>query len=334
MNSHWTPELLCSKVLRYFILIDLALLLRCHPPWAFPSLPLWHQMAMASSSSPSSPSSSLSMLLPCLRSWLSSTPSALSSLLLCSFYNQMSRDLSLDDILHSVPLDHMAFRTLSITGGVAPVIAFLESLGFTQTHETLTFASKHVAATWLRPPNFTNGNGNGGGGGGTLYYPRIFVSELNVSALPPQAAEALVRVVSGGSGQVPVLTAEMAGRCICEGLRPWPYPTKADYDAILAHSDYGAWTAAHALNLNHAAVAIHRLARLLLQFATQADAVEVPFADGTAAVSGAYIEFAERRPLPGFRHIPSGTWDEYSHLRDGFETGSADRIFEATQAKA
>ncbi|XRB24050.1 DUF1338 domain-containing protein [Pseudoscourfieldia marina] len=320
---------------------------------------------MASPSSSPSPSS-LSMLLPCLRSWLSSTPSALSSLLLCSSFNQMSRDLSLDDILHSVPLDHMAFRTLSITGGVAPVIAFLESLGFTQTHETLTFASKHVAATWLRPPNFTNGNGNGGGGGGTLYYPRIFVSELNVSALPPQAAEALVRVVSGGSGQVPVLTAEMAGRCICEGLRPWPYPTKADYDAILAHSDYGAWTAAHALNLNHAAVAIHRLARefsnaskladalklqhvtlseaggiiktspdgLLLQFATQADAVEVPFADGTAAVSGAYIEFAERRPLPGFRHIPSGTWDEYSHLRDGFETGSADRIFEATQAKA
>ena len=249
-----------------------------------------------------------------------------------------------------VVMDHLAFRTLDVAGGMAPVIEALEGLGYERSGEALSFPKKHVAATWLRPPPKDDGG----------YFPRVFVSELECNKLPAEAADALRRITAGVAAPTPV----EAMACLALGARPWPAPSKADYNAVLEVSDYGAWTAAHGMLLNHGAVAVHRLSDgfcdahaladalashgvslstaggvvkespdgLLLQVASQADNVGVTFKGGEeASVPGAYVEFAERRPLPGVA-LPRVEWDEFRDVRDGFETASADSIFEATDA--
>ena len=43
------------------------------------------------------------------------------------------------------------------------------------------------------------------------------------------------------------------------------------------------------------------------------------------------VEFAERRVLPAFAHLPA-TAIRREHRREGFEAGNADKIFESTFA--
>ena len=69
---------------------------------------------------------------------------------------------------------------------------------------------------------------------------------------------------------------------------------------------------------------------LLLQSSTVAQIVKASFArDQEHDIAGSYVEFAERKVLPAFAHIPEGE-RKREHLRDGFEANNADKIFEST----
>jgi hypothetical protein len=68
----------------------------------------------------------------------------------------------------------------------------------------------------------------------------------------------------------------------------------------------------------------------LLQSSTVAQVIEAEFADGDShAIPGSYVEFAERKILPAFQHLP-GEQIKRHHRRDGFEAANADKIFEST----
>src|SRR5690606_3649663 len=68
----------------------------------------------------------------------------------------------------------------------------------------------------------------------------------------------------------------------------------------------------------------------LLQSSTVAKMIDATFANGEVfPIAGSYVEFAERRVLPQFLHLPADQIRR-EHRRDGFETGNADKIFEST----
>jgi hypothetical protein len=46
-------------------------------------------------------------------------------------------------------------------------------------------------------------------------------------------------------------------------------------------------------------------------------------------IPGSYVEFAERKVLPQFQHLPVSQIRR-EHRREGFEAGNADKIFEST----
>lgn len=46
-------------------------------------------------------------------------------------------------------------------------------------------------------------------------------------------------------------------------------------------------------------------------------------------IAGSYMEFAERKPLPEFAHLPKSELRR-EHRREGFEAGNADKVFEST----
>jgi len=69
---------------------------------------------------------------------------------------------------------------------------------------------------------------------------------------------------------------------------------------------------------------------LLVQSSTVAEMIGATFAGGdTHQISGSYVEFAERRPLP--EHQSKGKAElTRAERREGFEASNADKIFEST----
>ena len=157
----------------------------------------------------------------------------------------------------------------------------------------------------------------------------------------------------GGGARAPLCPA--ADRALTAAARAAP---QEDFEFLARESgEYAAWVLTNGYALNHTTVSAHRLGdgytmeRMvslledagfelngsggvikvsadggLRQSSTIADNREFAFAGGERAkVPGAYIEFAERLPQPGM----AATGRECD-LRDGFETASADRIFEST----
>jgi hypothetical protein len=58
--------------------------------------------------------------------------------------------------------------------------------------------------------------------------------------------------------------------------------------------------------------------------------ITAAFADHeTCRIAGSYVEFAERKVLPQYAHLPAAAIKR-EHRRDGFEAGNADKIFEST----
>lgn len=81
-----------------------------------------------------------------------------------------------------LPLDHIAFRTFGVDGmGIASVANLFESLGYVEAagerlgDGPLHFPEKKVTARWYRPPP------------ASPPLPRVFISEIDVSALSPDA---------------------------------------------------------------------------------------------------------------------------------------------------
>jgi hypothetical protein len=98
---------------------------------------------------------------------------------------------------------------------------------------------------------------------------------------------------------------------------------------------FNQWLRANGVRLNESGgIAKISADGLLIQSSTVADRVDAVFDDGCGAtvhrmIPGSYVEFAQRKVLPQFEHLPAEQIQR-QHRRDGFEAGNADKIFEST----
>jgi hypothetical protein len=246
--------------------------------------------------------------------------------------------------------DHIAFRTMGVPQlGIRSFEKIFLHYGYAR-RDAYHFAAKKLDAYWYSPPSEK--------------LPRIFVSELRVADLTPDAQ----RIINSYTDEVPtdpVDSLELSdGHAVDDFLHRalWRLPTLEDYLRLETESEYAAWVIHNRYYLNHYTISVHNLPAphdhletfnaflerhgfvlntsggkiktspdgLLRQSSTVAEMLEAPFANGqTHTISGSYVEFAERLVLPQFRHIePEDLKRE--HRREGFEAGNADKIFEST----
>ncbi|WP_142686889.1 DUF1338 domain-containing protein [Chitinophaga polysaccharea] len=246
--------------------------------------------------------------------------------------------------------DHIAFRTMGVPQlGVQSLEKIFLHYGYTKM-DPYHFPAKKLDAWWYAPPE--------------PQYPRIFISELRVADLS-DAAQAIIRRYTDEVTSDPVNALNLNdSRAVDTFLHSalWQTPTLADYKVLAAESEYAAWVIYNRYYLNHFTVSVHNLPpgyntvadfnrfleqhgfRLndaggkiktspdgnLLQSATVAGMITATFAGGEEyPIAGSYVEFAERKVLPAFAHLPAGEIRR-EHRREGFEAGNADKIFEST----
>jgi hypothetical protein len=248
--------------------------------------------------------------------------------------------------------DHVAFRTLGVPLlGIGSIERIFTHHGY-RRRDSYFFADKKLDAIWLSPPEER--------------LPRIFISELRIGDLSPEMQRILTsytnEVTKDPLAGINLDDAEAVDAFLHRPL--WRLPTVEDYETLLAESEYAAWAVYNRYYLNHFTIAVHTLPPgyntiaefnaflesegiilndaggkiktsadgLLLQSSTVAQIVEAEFAGGARRpIPGSYVEFAERRPLPQYAHLPAAELHR-SHRRDGFETANADKIFESTFA--
>lgn len=232
--------------------------------------------------------------------------------------------------------DHIAIRSLGVPGlGIEGAAQAFLHFGY-QRRDHYYFEAKKLDAFWFSPPRDD--------------LPRVFISELRVNELSAAAQRIINNYVAEAS-----LSDTLATRF---STLPWRTPTQADYLRLAEESEYASWTLCHGYAINHLTIAVHDLPKphndietftrfiatqgidlneagglvkvsgdgLLLQSSTKAPAVDFRFADGsTSQIPGAYVEFAERRPLNDQKPAISR-----ADRREGFETANADKIFEST----
>lgn len=213
--------------------------------------------------------------------------------------------------LHDGPVrnDHIALRSLAPVaedprGGIAMFARVFAALGWRHAG-TYHFPDVHLRAVHLSQPGL----------------PRIFISQLDASALPsgPRAIlEALPRDDAWSHAPPltsPVTDADALAACFCA---PAVSPTSAALDEVAAVSQYGAWLLAFGRKVNHFTASVddvevwqRRLREAgipmksdiegerggpLRQTATLAALADVALADGsTRALPYAYVEIAQRR---------------------------------------
>jgi hypothetical protein len=260
-------------------------------------------------------------------------------------------------IIHSedqIENDHIAFRTMGVERlGIQSLEKIFLHCGY-ERRDAYHFESKKLDAYWYSPPE--------------PRYPRIFISQLRVDDLSGEAAQ-IIRSYTNTIDADPVDQLDLEnGPGIDQFLHQplWPAPRWRDYQRLSQESEYAAWVIYNRYYLNHFTISVHNLPApwntiknfnqfleeigvqlndaggkikispdgLLIQSSTIAQMVMAEFAgdDGAPshhAISGSYVEFAERRPLPQFAQLPADQLLR-QHRRDGFETGNADKIFEST----
>ncbi|WP_299054926.1 DUF1338 domain-containing protein [uncultured Polaribacter sp.] len=246
--------------------------------------------------------------------------------------------------------DHIAFRTMGVANlGIASFEKIFLHYGYTK-EDAYFFKTKKLNAHWYKPPNDK--------------YPRIFISELQVTSF----SEEIQKIIKSYTDEVtldPVDSlnldnADEVDRYLHAAL--WRIPTLEDYSKLMEVSEYAAWVIYNRYYLNHYTITVNSLPKgyntlaefnmflnnidvklsdaggyiktsrdgLLLQSATISQLCNAEFAEGiTKKIAGSYVEFAERKILPEFRHLPENKI-ERKHRREGFETANADKIFEST----
>lgn len=246
--------------------------------------------------------------------------------------------------------DHIAFRTMGVPHlGIQSLEKIFLYYGYTKK-EHYHFNAKKLDAWWYAPPE--------------PQYPRIFISELRVADLS-DAAQQRIRYYTGQVTADPVDHLDLDNAAAVDEFlhsSQWSLPSLEDYQALLEESEYAAWVIYNRYYLNHFTISVHHLPPgyntvadfnrfllqhgftlntaggaiktspdgLLLQSSTVAGMITATFAAGTTApIAGSYVEFAERRILPAFTHLPPAQLKR-EHRREGFEAGNADRIFEST----
>lgn len=246
--------------------------------------------------------------------------------------------------------DHIAFRTLGVPNlGIASLEKIFLHYGY-ERRDYYHFKEKKLNAYWYAPP--------------LDHYPRIFISELRVNDLS-SAAQHTISSYTNEVASDPVDALDLNNGLAVDtflhtGL--WRLPRWSDYSALSNESEYAAWTIYNRYYLNHFTISVHNLKEGfntidqfnqfllrhdiklnnsggiikespdggLLQSSTVAQIIEASFADGDKhPISGSYVEFAERRILPEFKHLPPAEIKR-EHRRDGFEAANADKIFEST----
>jgi hypothetical protein len=246
--------------------------------------------------------------------------------------------------------DHIAFRTLGVPNlGITSLEKIFLFYGY-RKRDYYFFPEKKLNAWWYAPPD--------------PWLPRIFISELRVADLSAGAQEIIHRYTNRLLSD-PVDWLDLANALDVDRYlhtSPWGLPSVADYDALASESEYAAWTIYNRYYLNHYTMAVHGLKQgfntlelfnaflerygimlndaggkikqsqdgFLLQSSTVAGMVDATFSGGEKKlIPGSYVEFAERRVLKEFTHLPeSEIRDE--HRREGFEAKNADKIFEST----
>lgn len=246
--------------------------------------------------------------------------------------------------------DHVAFRTMGVPHlGIASFEKIFLHYGY-QKREYFHFEGKKLDAYWYAPPE--------------PHYPRIFCSELRVADLSAQAQQ-IIKSYTDSINSDPVDALDLNNGYVVDAFLHsplWALPTWEHYQALLAESEYAAWVIYNRYYLNHYTISVHNLPEGyndiyqfnnflgdigiklnnaggvvkvspdggLLQSSTVAQMVTATFADGRKEkIAGSYVEFAERKVLPEFAHLPKNEIKR-KHRRDGFETGNADKIFEST----
>lgn len=250
--------------------------------------------------------------------------------------------------------DHFAFRTFGVNGhGIDSMSRFFLDFGY-ERREELRFPAKKLKAFWFSPPKVSTSY-HGSGVNGPL--PRIFISELLVDQLSPEAQDIIEKYTD-----ISRCGKDYAALAIALGVLTWEKPSYPEFQQLARESEYAAWTLVNGYALNHVTISTHRLTSnlksignlnqfieengfnlnseggtlkvspdgLLLQSSTVADSTSFEFSDGiTETVPCSYIEFAERLLLPQYKDLPPEKVEEF-HRRDGFEVGNADKIFEST----
>ncbi|MBV7530503.1 DUF1338 domain-containing protein [Chitinophaga sp. sic0106] len=241
--------------------------------------------------------------------------------------------------------DHIAFRTIGVPQlGIQSLEKIFIHHGYTKK-DYYYFGEKKLDAYWYAPP--------------APKLPRIFISELRVKDLSAEAQE-LIHSYTDEVTVDPVDALHLddpaqVDAFLHSGL--WRLPTYADYAALAVESEYASWTIYNRYYLNHFTISVHNLKGeygdivyfneflekhglklndaggkvkkspdgLLLQSATVAGMINATFAGQEQhPIAGSYVEFAERRLLPGHEQLPEAA------RREGFEAANANKIFEST----
>ncbi len=246
--------------------------------------------------------------------------------------------------------DHIAFRTMGVKNlGIASFEKIFLAHGY-EKRDYFFFEGKKLDAHWYAPPDDE--------------LPRVFISELRVKDLSEKTQQIIAKytgtLTADPVDSIDLNNVEEVTEFFHKPL--WQLPTLDDYKALLEESEYAAWVIYNRYYLNHYTISVHQLAGehrtleqfndflksigitlnnsggeikvspdgLLRQSSSVAEKVEAEFAGGDKAViSGSYVEFAERLPLPEFADLPFTEIKRHMR-RDGFESGNADKIFEST----
>ena len=228
--------------------------------------------------------------------------------------------------------DHVAFRTFNIEKvNLDKLAAHFLALGYEEKGQ-YNFEQKKLQAKHFEHPDSTK--------------PKVFISELLVEAFSEQVQAIIHNMVEQVSAD-----ATEQDNFLYSGA-PWSV-TSAEYETLLAESEYAAWMSAWGYRANHFTVSVNHLNNyaelsqvnaalkiagfelntsggeikggadvFLAQSSTMADKVEVQFKDTVKTIPSCFYEFAQRYPLPS------------GELYSGFVAASADKIFESTNVAA
>ncbi len=228
--------------------------------------------------------------------------------------------------------DHVAYRTFNHPKiNLAQLAKGLLALGYTECGQ-YDFAAKKLDAKHFEHSDST--------------MPKVFISELRVEEFSEQAQTIIAKLIEQLSDNV-----SDSADFLYSG-RLWEI-SSADYQTLLAESEYAAWLAAWGYRANHFTVSINHLENYqdieavnsalktagyklntnggeikggeqvkLEQSSTLADKALVNFSDKAMEIPSCFYEFAKRYPLTD------------GELYTGFVAASADKIFDSTNAKA
>jgi|TARA_B110000908_G_scaffold165294_1_gene214532 hypothetical protein len=224
--------------------------------------------------------------------------------------------------------DHVAYRTFnSEKVNLSKLAQHLINLGYKECGE-YHFDSKNLYAKHFEHSD--------------SLLPKVFISELLVEKFSTKVQNIIHRLVDNIDAM-----AVTQDDFLYSGTH-WKI-SHADYQTLLAESEYAAWLSAWGYRANHFTVSVNHLESfdniftvnkavkaggfslnsaggevkgdktvMLEQSSTLADKIEVNFSDKTVVIPSCFYEFAQRYPL------------KTGELYTGFVAASADKIFEST----